>query len=221
MGGDWTRRYRELAARQEAGWNVVCGVLLGRLRRSADVPCLAGASTCKPTRLAGCIAQISSPLLRQIHYAWLLSRGCGYLLVAGSVVVTLGLAGAPRMTLPPCLAQILKFVGCYHGHADQFLVQAGSGVITLGLADSPGVPAATAAATLTATYNDLDSVRAIFEANKGEIAGVILEPVVGNSGFIVPTQEFLDGLRQITKEVRLGWWRHEQSVCVCWGTGGS
>ncbi len=93
-------------------------------------------------------------------------------------------------------------MGCYHGHADQFLVQAGSGVITLGLADSPGVPQATAAATLTATYNDLDSVRAIFEANKGEIAGVILEPVVGNSGFIVPTQEFLDGLRQITKEVR-------------------
>lgn len=85
----------------------------------------------------------------------------------------------PAASLP---LQILKFVGCYHGHADQFLVQAGSGVITLGLADSPGVPQATAAATLTATYNDMDSVRAIFEANKGEIAGVILEPVVGNSG---------------------------------------
>lgn len=96
--------------------------------------------------------------------------------------------------------KILKFVGCYHGHADQFLVQAGSGVITLGLADSPGVPQATAAATLTATYNDMDSVRAIFEANKGEIAGVILEPVVGNSGFIPPTKEFLQGLRDITKE---------------------
>lgn len=95
--------------------------------------------------------------------------------------------------------KVLKFVGCYHGHADSFLVKAGSGVATLGLPDSPGVPASTAAATLTATYNDLESVRKIFEANKGEIAGVILEPVVGNSGFIVPTQEFLEGLREITK----------------------
>lgn len=96
--------------------------------------------------------------------------------------------------------KVLKFVGCYHGHADSFLVKAGSGVITLGLPDSPGVPANVAAATLTATYNDLKSVRELFAANKGEIAGVILEPVVGNSGFIAPTQEFLEGLRQITKE---------------------
>eukprot|EP00887_Chlorella_sp_A99_P005132 scaffold25.g5132.t1 len=95
--------------------------------------------------------------------------------------------------------KLLKFVGCYHGHADQFLVQAGSGVITLGLADSPGVPATTAAATLTATYNDLEGVKKVFAANKGEIAGVILEPVVGNSGFIPPTREFLEGLREITR----------------------
>ncbi|PNW84771.1 hypothetical protein CHLRE_03g158000v5 [Chlamydomonas reinhardtii] len=93
--------------------------------------------------------------------------------------------------------KVLKFTGCYHGHADSFLVKAGSGVITLGLPDSPGVPKSTAAATLTATYNNLDSVRELFAANKGEIAGVILEPVVGNSGFIVPTKEFLQGLREI------------------------
>lgn len=93
--------------------------------------------------------------------------------------------------------KIIKFTGCYHGHADQFLVQAGSGVLTLGLSDSPGVPQTTAAATLTARYNDLDSVRALFEANKGEIAGLFLEPVVGNAGFIPPTQEFLQGLRDI------------------------
>lgn len=93
--------------------------------------------------------------------------------------------------------KLIKFTGCYHGHADQFLVQAGSGVLTLGLSDSPGVPATTAAATLTAKYNDLDSVRALFEANKGEICGLILEPVVGNSGFIAPTKEFLQGLREI------------------------
>eukprot|EP00882_Tetradesmus_deserticola_P009189 GHRQ01009692.1.p1 GENE.GHRQ01009692.1~~GHRQ01009692.1.p1 ORF type:complete len:444 (+),score=198.33 GHRQ01009692.1:77-1333(+) len=93
--------------------------------------------------------------------------------------------------------KIIKFVGCYHGHADSFLVKAGSGVATLGLPDSPGVPASTAAATLNATYNDLASVKELFAANKGEIAGVILEPVVGNSGFIVPTKEFLQGLRDI------------------------
>ncbi|GBF96740.1 glutamate-1-semialdehyde 2,1-aminomutase [Raphidocelis subcapitata] len=93
--------------------------------------------------------------------------------------------------------KVIKFVGCYHGHADSFLVKAGSGVATLGLPDSPGVPASTAAATLNATYNDLDSVRELFKANKGQIAGVILEPVVGNSGFIVPTKEFLQGLREI------------------------
>lgn len=70
----------------------------------------------------------------------------------------------------PCL-QIIKFTGCYHGHADQFLVQAGSGVLTLGLSDSPGVPATTAAATLTAKYNDLESVKALFEANKVRQSG--------------------------------------------------
>lgn len=67
-----------------------------------------------------------------------------------------------------------------------------TGVITLGLPDSPGVPASTAAATLTADYNDIEQVKALFAANPGQIAGVILEPVVGNSGFIVPTQAFLE-----------------------------
>lgn len=96
--------------------------------------------------------------------------------------------------------KILKFSGCYHGHADMYLVQAGSGVLTLGLPDSPGVPKASTETTLVAKYNDLDSVRSVFEQNKGEIAGVILEPVVGNSGFIPPTQEFLTGLRELTKQ---------------------
>ena len=95
--------------------------------------------------------------------------------------------------------KIIKFSGCYHGHADSFLVQAGSGVATLGLPDSPGVPASATATTLVCQYNDLEGVKKLFEANKGEIAGVILEPVVGNSGFIPPTQEFLQGLRDVTK----------------------
>ena len=93
--------------------------------------------------------------------------------------------------------KVIKFEGCYHGHADSFLVAAGSGVITLGLADSPGVTAGAAASTLVAKYNDLDSVEELLKANKDEVAGVILEGVVGNSGFIVPDKEFLDGLRKL------------------------
>eukprot|EP00892_Ulva_mutabilis_P007151 jgi/Ulvmu1/4808/UM020_0093.1 len=96
--------------------------------------------------------------------------------------------------------KLIKFVGCFHGHGDAFLVQAGSGVATLGLPDSPGVPKGSTAGTLCATYNDLDSVKSIFEANKGEIAGLILEPVVGNSGYIEPTKEFLEGLRSMCTE---------------------
>lgn len=96
--------------------------------------------------------------------------------------------------------KVIKFEGCYHGHADSFLVQAGSGVATLGLPDSPGVPASATKATYCAEYNNLDSVKAIFDENKDEIAAVILEPVVGNSGFIKPDKEFLEGIRKLTEE---------------------
>ncbi|WP_052043828.1 MULTISPECIES: glutamate-1-semialdehyde 2,1-aminomutase [unclassified Prochlorococcus] len=96
--------------------------------------------------------------------------------------------------------KLIKFEGCYHGHADMFLVQAGSGVATLGLPDSPGVPRSTTSNTLTAPYNDLEAVKELFAENPDAISGVILEPVVGNAGFITPEPGFLEGLRELTKE---------------------
>jgi glutamate-1-semialdehyde 2,1-aminomutase len=95
---------------------------------------------------------------------------------------------------------ILKFEGCYHGHADCLLVKAGSGALTLGQPSSPGIPEDFAKHTLTATYNDLDSVRAIFEQNPESIACIILEPVAGNMNCIPPVEGFLQGLRAICDE---------------------
>lgn len=95
---------------------------------------------------------------------------------------------------------IVKFDGCYHGHGDSFLVKAGSGVATLGLPNSPGVPAELSKLTLTAPFNDLDAVEAIFRAHPGRVAAVILEPVVGNAGFIPPVDGFFQGLRRLTEE---------------------
>ncbi|KAE9592656.1 putative glutamate-1-semialdehyde 2,1-aminomutase [Lupinus albus] len=90
--------------------------------------------------------------------------------------------------------------GCYHGHADALLVKAGSGVATLGLPDSPGVPKAATFDTFTAPFSDFSPIERLFENHKGQIAAVILEPVVGNSGFIVPKLDFLNGICKITKE---------------------
>lgn len=96
--------------------------------------------------------------------------------------------------------KILKFAGCYHGHADSLLVKAGSGAATFGVPDSPGVPQDFARLTLTATYNDLGSVRQLVADNSGEIACIIVEPVAGNMGTVPPREGFLEGLRQICSE---------------------
>jgi len=99
--------------------------------------------------------------------------------------------------------KFIKFEGCYHGHADYFLIKAGSGALTLGIPTSPGVTKANAADTLTGDYNDIESVKRLVQANKNEIAAVILEPVVGNMGVIIPTKEFLDGLRDLCSEEKI------------------
>ena len=96
--------------------------------------------------------------------------------------------------------KIIKFAGCYHGHTDAMLVKAGSGVMTQGLPGSAGVPEGCTKDTLTATYNDLENVRDLLEANAGEVAAIIVEPVGANMGVVLPEKGFLEGLRSLCDE---------------------
>ena len=96
---------------------------------------------------------------------------------------------------------ILKFEGCYHGHADHMLVKAGSGIATLGIPDTPGVPKAFARQTLTAPYNDISTTEKLIQKHAKDLAAIIVEPVAGNMGVVPPSDEFLPWLRLVTKEV--------------------
>ena len=96
--------------------------------------------------------------------------------------------------------KIVKFEGCYHGHADHLLIKAGSGALTFGVPSSPGVPESIASETLTAQYNDIDSVKALFAQYPDQIAAVIVEPIAGNMGLVLPKEGFLEGLREVTAE---------------------
>jgi glutamate-1-semialdehyde 2,1-aminomutase len=96
--------------------------------------------------------------------------------------------------------KIIKFEGCYHGHADSFLVKAGSGAITFGIPDSAGVPASLAEHTLVAPYNDLGAVAALFERNPSQVAGVVVEPIAGNMGVVLPKEGFLKGLEELCRK---------------------
>jgi len=96
--------------------------------------------------------------------------------------------------------KVVKFAGCYHGHADGLLVRAGSGATTLGVPDSPGVPEGYASLTLIAPYNDLEALRALMKEHRGEVACVVVEPVAGNMGVVPPEEGFLEGLRRVCDE---------------------
>ncbi len=96
--------------------------------------------------------------------------------------------------------KIIKFAGCYHGHADMLLVQAGSGVATFGLPDSPGVPGGTTNNTLVAPFNDLEAVRELFKQYPDEIAGAIVEPIAANMGFVMPDEDYLHDLSELCHE---------------------
>lgn len=117
--------------------------------------------------------------------------------------------------------KIIKFAGCYHGHSDSFLIQAGSGAVTFGSPNSPGVTQGTAKDTLLAGYNDLEGVKKLVAVNKGEIAAIIIEPIAGNMGCIIPKDEFIHGLREICNQEGILLLFDEVMTGFRLGTGGA
>ncbi len=145
-----------------------------------------GSSFGAPTELEITLAQMVIDAVPSIEMVRMVSSGTEATMSA--IRLARGYTGRDK---------ILKFSGCYHGHADSLLVKAGSGAATFGVPDSPGVPADFAKHTLTAEYNSLESVKKLIDENKDQIACIILEPVAGNMGTVVPRPGFLEGLREI------------------------
>ncbi len=148
-----------------------------------------GTSFGVPTELETRMAQLVIDIVPSVEVVRMVNSG------TEATMSALRLARA--FTKRPC---IVKFEGCYHGHADSLLVKAGSGVATFGLPDSPGVTPQTAEGTLTVPYNDLPAIEALFEQRGEQIAAVIVEPVAGNMGCILPKDGFLQKLRSLTQE---------------------
>lgn len=142
-----------------------------------------------PTRREVEIAELICSLIPSVEKVRMVNSGTEATMSA--IRVARGFTGREK---------IIKFEGCYHGHGDSFLIAAGSGAATFGIPNSPGVTEGTAKDTLTAKYNDIDSVRKLFVENKGQIACLILEPVAGNMGCVLPEIGFLESLRQICDE---------------------
>jgi glutamate-1-semialdehyde 2,1-aminomutase len=145
-----------------------------------------GTSFGAPTELETALAQRVATLMPSMERVRFVSSGTE----AAMSAVRVARAATNR-------ERIIKFEGCYHGHADSFLVQAGSGAMTLGVPTSPGVPKAVAADTLLARYNDLPSVERLIDAHRDQIAALIVEPIAGNMGVVPPRDGFLEGLRAI------------------------
>ncbi len=145
-----------------------------------------GSSFGAPTELETALAQMVIDAVPSIEMVRMVSSGTEATMSA--IRLARGYTGRDK---------ILKFSGCYHGHADSLLVKAGSGAATFGVPDSPGVPADFAKHTLTAEYNSLDSVKTLLSTNKGQVACIILEPVAGNMGTVPPRPGFLEGLREL------------------------
>jgi glutamate-1-semialdehyde 2,1-aminomutase len=145
-----------------------------------------GTSYGAPTVLESAMAELIIEMVPSIECVRMVSSGTEATMSA--IRLARGYAGKEK---------IIKFEGCYHGHADSFLIKAGSGAITLGLPDSPGVTKGTAQDTLIAKYNDLDSVKKLFADNPNQIAALIIEPVAGNVGVIPPNAGFLKSLREL------------------------
>jgi glutamate-1-semialdehyde 2,1-aminomutase len=152
------------------------------IRRAAE----SGASFGAPTELEVRMAELICSIMPSIQMVRMVNSGTEATMSA----IRLARAYTKR-------EMIIKFEGCYHGHGDSFLIKAGSGALTLSVPDSPGVPAAVAAGTLNAQFNDLNSVSSLINNHQGEIAAIIVEPVVGNMGCVPPNPGFLEGLRKL------------------------
>jgi len=158
--------------------------VVAAIQKAAEAGTSYGAPTELETRLAK-LVQAAFPSMERMRFVSSGTEAC-----MSALRVARGFTGRDA---------ILKFEGCYHGHADSLLVKAGSGAITFGVPDSLGVPADLARHTLTLPYNDLEAARTIFAARGTEIAAVMVEPVAGNMGVIPPRPDFLAGLREITR----------------------
>jgi glutamate-1-semialdehyde 2,1-aminomutase len=156
------------------------------LRKALASAAARGTSFGAPTELETRLAQRVATLMPSMERVRFVSSGTE----AAMSAVRVARAATER-------DKIIKFAGCYHGHADWFLVQAGSGAMTLGVPNSPGVPASAAADTLIASYNDVESVEALAARYRGQIAAIIVEPIAGNMGLVPPRAGFLQALRTL------------------------
>ncbi|TAM56556.1 glutamate-1-semialdehyde-2,1-aminomutase [bacterium] len=159
------------------------------VRRAVELALARGSSFGAPTAAEAELAELVVEMVPSVELVRFVSSGTEATMSA--LRLARGFTGRDK---------VVKFSGCYHGHADAFLVSAGSGALTFGTPDSPGVTAGTAGDTLTANYNDLESVRALFARNPERIACVIVEPYAGNMGLVPPEAGFLQGLRALTRE---------------------